>query len=118
MISGLPANAVSYRQSCHASGGGAIGLDAGMPICHTPAAMKRLIFGHSGPQRPRRFSRRLLPWPAILICLATIGCASRDKGFDDEFAGTAKQLRSKKTGGQQMGLSARSRQIESDLGVE
>jgi hypothetical protein len=55
-------------------------------------------------------------WAAAFLPLD--GCASRDKGFDDEFAGQAGRLRRNKTRGQQLGLSARSRQIESDLGVE
>ncbi|HEY5314189.1 MAG TPA: hypothetical protein VIK18_16775 [Pirellulales bacterium] len=76
---------------------------------------------------PSRFcARRLLlavRWLAFLLWLlaAFDGCASRasrDKGFDDEFAGQAAQMRSSKTGGQKLGLSARSQQIESDLGVQ
>lgn len=46
------------------------------------------------------------------------GCASQDREFDDELAAPASQLRSSKTAGQKLGLSARSRQIESDLGIE
>jgi hypothetical protein len=94
-----------------------------MAICQTPATMS------SSPLGRIRSPRLLAAWRRLFACalaslslaffsLALSGCANRDKGFDDEFVVPAKQLRRNKNGGQQMGLSARSRQIESDLGVE
>ncbi|HEX3656864.1 MAG TPA: hypothetical protein VHV55_13690 [Pirellulales bacterium] len=73
---------------------------------------------HPGDFRARRLlsAARLLAL-LLLVLTAVGGCASRDKGFNDEFADQAGHLRNK-TAGKKLGLSARSQQIESDLGVQ
>jgi hypothetical protein len=59
---------------------------------------------------------------ALGCALCCAGCKSWNwlgNGFDDELAGTGSKLRpaAKNDGSRQMGLSAKSREIESDLGV-
>ena len=73
---------------------------------------------------PGRFrARRLLlavRWLVFLLFVVAAlgGCASREKGFDDDLSDQAGKLRRNKTAGQKLGLSARSQQIESDLGIQ
>jgi hypothetical protein len=100
---------------CHAGRPAAIALDRPAGICHTFAAMK---LSHPGGFRARWLlsAARLLAL-LLLVLTALEGCASREKGFNDEFADQAGHLRNNKTAGQKLGLSARSQQIESDLGV-
>ena len=81
----------------------------------------------TGPAPTRRPLRWLnQPLGGALVCLALIGisalvgCKRWDPGFDDQFAGEARQLRPKSdspSSARKMGLSSRSRQIEEDLGV-
>ena len=101
---------------CHGGRPAAIALDRQEGICHTFAAMNLSHFGVFCARR--LLSAALLLAFALVVAAMLDGCASRDKGFDDDFTDQAGHLRNNKTRGQKLGLSARSQQIESDLGIQ
>ena len=78
--------------------------------------MNSLRSCHCCPRRPLPLMRWL---GVLLLVLGTlVGCASQNKGFDDEMSDQAGKLRPTKKPGQKLGLSPQSRQIESDLGIQ